>query len=127
MFYSVGGTVLLTPAYGAGSIVGPSFGHFYTRNYTQALIGIGIRTGGAVLFTRGFNESFTPFSDEESSNGEMQMAVGATILAGSALFDIVTAWGAAQDYNESLTSNVRVTPAANPHTGQTGLTLTIQL
>lgn len=126
ILYSLGGTVLLTPAHGAGLVVGPSFGHFYTRNYTQALVGIGIRIGGAVLVIRGFTESFSLFSNGNSAEGEMQITVGAILLVGSAIFDIVTSWHAAQHYNESLASNVSIAPTAGPRLDQAGLSLRIQ-
>ena len=46
---SLGGTLLLAPAYGAGLFVGPALGHFYAENHSQAWVGIGIRTGTALV------------------------------------------------------------------------------
>ncbi len=46
VWYSVGGTVLGAPLFGAGLLLGPAAGHFYADNNRRAWVGIGIRTGG---------------------------------------------------------------------------------
>lgn len=117
--YSLGGAPLPALVFGAGLVFGPSFGHVYAKNYRQAVLGIGVRLGGGALLVDGIEIL------GESERGKV--IFGALLLVGSAVRDILTAGNAAKSHNESLSSNVRVAPTANPHSGQVGLSLQVQL
>jgi hypothetical protein len=88
--------VLLAPAFGAGLIAGPSFGHFYAGNDAQAWRGIGIRTGfvvgsvGPALLAGGY-------AGLGWFNITAPIAVAGILV--SAVWDITTADEAAEAYN----------------------------
>ena len=55
------------------------------------------------------------------------LTVGATVVIGSALYDIATAWRSARDYNEAHGLNARITPSVGPEGKQVGLTRHVSL
>lgn len=128
VLYSAGGTALLLPAGGVGLVVGPAFGHFYAGDAQQAWTGIAIRSGGA--FAVGVGGVLALGAPRV---GWGLLTIGALVVSGSALFDIVTAWHSAQDYNEAhgLSARVapayRVAPAAGPRSAPVGLALHVSL
>lgn len=122
--YSVWGTVLGTP------IFGPAAGHFYADNHRQAWVGIGTRTGGALLPFLGLETA-----DRLESGGlgvllTTALAGGATILI-SAIHDITTADDAVRKQTWARrpgVSDVRVAPTAGgPGGEQIGLTVKVEL
>jgi len=121
--YSLGGTLLLTPVFGTGLILGPSFGHFYADNPRQAMAGIGLRTAGTAAFLLGAEEALEP--GESEAAGAVSL-VGFGVAIGSLLYDIGTAGNAARAYNERHGLRARVVPAADAH-GQVGLAVRVQL
>lgn len=122
MLYSAGGTALLTPVAGLGLVVGPAFGHFYAGAPGQAWMGIAIRTGAAGAAGIG-----GVLALGAPQLGWGLLTVGATVVIGSALYDIATAWHSARDYNEAHGLNARITPSVGPEGKQVGLTLHVSL
>jgi hypothetical protein len=143
--YSLSGTVLLAPLFGAGLVAGPAAGHFYAGNDEQAWSGIGVR-GGALLTAGigwglvlgstqptgfmgdpggGYNPS-PPLGDGARKAGIALISVGVAALLGSGAYDIATAWGAAKEYNRSRKVKAQVTPAVGPRGEQVGLSLRFQ-
>lgn len=118
--YSLGGTVLLAPAFGAGLLIGPSFGHFYAGNGKQAMSGILIRGGGAAVGLRGWGMLL-----ENPESAFTLMTIGLAIIVGSAIYDIATAGEAARQYNEVHGLTAQVTPTVGPRGEQVGLSLQV--
>lgn len=130
--YSVGGTLLLAPVFGAGLIVGPAFGHFYADNSGQAWNGIAIR-GGAAATPVVLGALATAGSDEPGAAYAgmgvflVSGALAVLVIAGSAIYDVVTADDAARAYNRSQNVRTRVTPTVGgPQGEQVGLSVTLQ-
>ncbi len=128
VWYSVGGTVLGAPLFGAGLLLGPAAGHFYADNNRRAWVGIGIRTGGALL----------PILATAGRSGYAGLGVflvtapiGGAVILVSAIYDIVTADNAARQYNRARglrVSDVRVAPTIGGTQGnQVGLTVEVGL
>lgn len=129
VLYSLSGTVALTPAFGAGLIVGPSFGHFYAGNTGHAWAGIGLRAGGGLISMIGASASFGAMWEgrEGAADTYATLAVaGLGTVVGSAVYDIATADNAVHQYNRAHGLKTRVTPAVGPHSRQIGLALTIR-
>lgn len=137
VLYSLGGTVLLAPVFGVGLIVGPSFGHFYADNTGQAWTGIGLRSGG-VLFPI-VATAITTGGDADGYEGLETFAltglVGLIGILTSAVYDIVTADNAAQEYNRDRRLSARLGPTVvtlnvdrgSPSLGQhVGVALSVQ-
>lgn len=120
VLYSVGGTVLLTPLGGLGLVVGPAFGHFYAEDSQQAWIGTGIRAGGALAFGIG-----GVLALGAPQLGWGLLSVGALVVAGSGLFDIVTAWHSAKGFNESHDVRAEITPRVGPGGEQVGFAVRV--
>ena len=126
------GTVgVLTLAF--GGIVGPSLGHFYAENRSQAWWGIGIRaTSSAVFVGAGvwaLNETDW-FGDDEDSAAAVPSALALTAFltfAASGLFDIFNAPDSANDYNARHGLNAQVLPQYHPATEGVGLAVRISL
>ncbi len=124
VFYSAGGTLLLTPLL-IGPVVGPSFGHFYADNNTRAWRGIGLRfaeLGLAGIF--GLIYLGPPNMETWALTATRVSFYGMFVHA---LYDIVTAWHATKDYNESIGARAQLTPTVGPQGKQIGLTLRISL
>jgi hypothetical protein len=97
----------------AGAIVfvlGPSAGHVYAGEFLTT--GLGIRLAGAALFTLGAAQSFRCSPDLCQAPGYSTPAIfaGMGVLAVGTIWDIVTAPGAADDYNARHA--MAVTPTA---------------
>lgn len=121
--YSTAGTLLLTPVFGSGLVVGPSFGHFYANNTRQAVTGIGFRAAGATAFIVGLEDAV---GADASEGAEAITVVGLVTVVCSAVYDIGTADDAVRRYNERHRRQVRVVPAADRN-GKVGLALRVQL
>jgi hypothetical protein len=128
VWYSVGGTVLGAPLFGAGLLLGPAAGHFYADNNRRAWVGIGIRTGGALL----------PILATAGRSGYAGLGaflvtapIGGAVILVSAIYDIVVADNAARQHNRAhglRVSDVRVVPTAGgPMGNQVGLTVEVGL
>lgn len=123
----------------AGLVVGPSVGHFYANAERQAGLGVGIR-GGAVLvggaalsiiavevIANSVAFVLFPFASRDyelsrTSQVAGNVATGAGIvMAGSILFDIVTAPLSAYQFNEANSLHVQVAPRVSPTLDQAGL------
>lgn len=120
LLYSVGGTVLLLPAGGVGVVIGPAVGHFYAANSQQARAGIAIRTGGAGAVGIG-----GVWALGAPRVGWGLLTGGALVVAGSALYDIVTAPRSAHEYNKDHSLSAQVAPTVGPRGEQVGLALRI--
>ena len=126
---SLGGTLLLAPAYGAGLFVGPAFGHFYAENHSQAWVGIGIRTGTALVAISAAESAQNQQGVSEAPNfdGLEWLLIGAAAVLGSGIYDTATAGTAAREYNRTHGLRARVTPTAGgPRGEQVGLSVTLQ-
>ncbi|WP_251954460.1 hypothetical protein [Salinibacter ruber] len=126
---SLGGTLLLAPAYGAGLFVGPAFGHFYAENHSQAWVGIGIRTGTALVAISAAESAQNQQGVSEAPNfdGLEWLLIGAAAVLGSGIYDTATAGTAAREYNRTHGLWARVTPTAGgPRGEQVGLSVTLQ-
>jgi hypothetical protein len=105
-----------------GLVIGPAFGHFYAGDSGQAWTGIAIRAGAAGAAGMG---GILALGAPRLGWG--LLTVGALVVIGSALFDIVTAWHSAKDFNEAHDLSARVTPRVGPQGEQIGLTLHVSL
>ena len=140
--YSLGGTLvpvalgagmgrerdnIRIPLWAFGAFIGPSLGHFYAENTTQALTGIGIRLGGTALGVLGFGAALNATLEGDGGGGGSALLLlgGLTVLI-SGGYDIFTAGGAAHDYNETHGLKARVGPAFGPQEEQVGLSLQVQ-
>lgn len=120
VLYSAAGTAALVPFAGVGLVLGPSVGHFYAGNTQQALTGIAIRTGSAAAGGTGVLLSF-----ETDYVGPLLLATGVLVMGGSILYDTVTAWDSAQEYNELHRVRTAMVPTVNPAATQAGLTVRV--
>ena len=136
--YSLGGT-LVPVAFGAGmdrerdniriplwifgAFMGPSLGHFYAENTSQALIGIGIRLGGGALGALGFGAALS--ASLEGNSGAVLLLVGGLTSLISMGYDIFTADDAVRDYNEAHGLSVQAAPTVGPRGEQGGLALQV--
>lgn len=135
VIYSMSGTILLTPAFGAGLIIGPAFGHLYARDYRQALLGIGSRLGGllppAAVWVAAAKDDQTAGPAYGPLLGLSAIAGGVIILQ-SAIQDIRTANNSAREYNRAhglQTSGVQMQMAptlGGPRGTQVGLALRVR-
>ena len=139
--YSLGGTlvpVLLgagmdkerddirVPLLAAGILVGPSVGHFYAENTSQALTGIGIRLGGGALSVLGFGVALNASLEGNSGGGGAALFYAGVLTSlASAGYDIFTADDAARDYNEAHGLSVQAAPTVGPRGEQVGLALQV--
>lgn len=123
----------------AGLVAGPSVGHFYANAEKQAGLGVGIRggsllVGGAaasIVLVEAFlyavlKLTLLPLIGEYERSSVSQVAgyvaVGSGVaLAGSALFDIVTAPMSVYRYNKENDLRVQVAPRVSPTLDQAGL------
>ncbi|MCS3940403.1 hypothetical protein GGP84_003055 [Salinibacter ruber] len=129
MALSLGGTLLLAPDYGAGLFVGPAFGHFYAENHSQAWVGIGIRTGTALVAISAAESAQNQqgVSEAPTFDGLEWLLIGAAAVLGSGIYDTATAGTAAREYNRTHGLRARVTPTAGgPRGEQVGLSVTLQ-
>lgn len=128
--WSVGGTLLLTPAFGAGLIVGPAFGHFYADNNVQAWRGIGTRAGALTMPLLGFAMAT---GEEDMDEGitvlSVMTGIGLAGILASGIYDIATADNAARRYNQIhgfQATDVQVSPTiGGPQGEQVGLSLRV--
>ncbi len=141
--YSLGGTLVpvvfgaamdkerddvRVPLWIAGTLVGPSVGHFYAENISQALTGMGLRLGGGALGVLGGAAVLDAALGGDSSGeggAALFLAGGLTILI-SGGYDIFTADDAARDYNEAHGLKAHAGPAVGPQGEQLGLSLKVQ-
>ncbi len=131
---SLGGTLLLAPAFGTGLFIGPAFGHFYAENYSRAWQGIALR-GGAALAALAAAESAGsggggPDGDFDGLGaGLAWLAAGAGVVIGSGIYDIATAGDAAREHNREhrLKSAWIVPTVGGPQGEQIGLSVRIEL
>lgn len=130
---SLGGTLLLAPAFGAGLFIGPAFGHFYAENHSQAWQGIALRGGTAIAALAAAESSgggsSGPDGDFDGLGEALAwLAVGAGVVIGSGIYDIATAGDAAREYNrERRLKSARVAPTAGgPQGEQIGLSVRIE-
>jgi len=109
-----------------GAFIGPSLGHFYAENTSQALTGIGIRLGGGALGVLGYGAVLSAILEENSGGGGVALLlVGGLTGLVSAGYDIFTADDAARDYNEAHGLNAQVAPTVGPRGEQAGLALRV--
>jgi hypothetical protein len=129
VLYSASGTVLLSFIL-VGPIVGPAFGHFYAGDNTQAWRGIALRGGGAVL-SLGFGIAHL---GSMQTGGGSDAAEDGTLLGAKvalwgvfahAVYDTITAWHSAKEYNESHDVRAQVAPTVGPRGEQVGVTLRV--
>jgi hypothetical protein len=140
--YSLGGTLVpvvlgaavdkerddvRVPLWIAGILVGPSVGHFYAENISQALTGMGLRLGGGALGVLGGAAVLDAALGGDSSGeggAALILAGGLTILI-SGGYDIFTADDAAREYNAAHGLNAQVAPTVGPCGEQAGLALRV--
>lgn len=116
------------PLWVTGIFIGPSVGHFYADNASQALTGIGIRLGGGALGILGFLSALDASLEGNSDYGGAAFlyGIGGLTVLISGGYDIFTADDAARDYNEVHGLKARVGPAVGSQGEQVGLSLQIQ-
>ncbi len=86
-------------AYGSG--FGPSIGNFYAKDYTRGGIGVALRGIGALIIFTGFNKKIDDDEDSESGiSGDALMKIGASLIVGSAIWNIITSPFSADSYNK---------------------------
>jgi hypothetical protein len=113
------------PLWAAGIFIGPSVGHFYAENTSQALTGIGLRVGGSALLVLGAGAAVNS-GGSSGGSGSGVLLVGGLLGLVSAGYDIFTADDAARDYNEAHGLKSRVAPAVGPQGEQMGFSLQVQ-
>ena len=95
---AVGGGVAL---FLAGSIVGPSLGHFYANHPGRGAVGIAVRTGAGLATLWGIRCGFTEaYCNSEPAFGYVGLAVALV----SIIYDVGTAPASARRYNKSRIS-----------------------
>jgi len=120
-----------------GLVAGPAAGHLYADHRRQAHIGLGVRSGAAVVGLGAatvilFDATFDFFVLEEPSlsrTGRIaeDLLTGTVfVLMGSAIFDIVTAPLSAHRYNEKNDLRVQVAPRVHPILDQAGLAMDLR-
>ena len=111
----------LATAGAIGTLIAPSFGHWYSHQiFTR---GLGLRALGVgvaiVAFGMAWDASFTGEDDDEDTAGVL-LLVGAGMYVAGTVDDIATAGAAARKYNARF-RDVTVVPTANANGG--GLSL----
>lgn len=119
VLYSAGGTFLLTPLFG------PSAGHFYADNTEQAWRSIALRTGGFPLAGVFGLAGLGQIHAGGEPSGFTAANVMLYVVSLHAIYDVVTAWHSAMDYNESHGISARVAPPVGPRGEQAGLALRV--
>ncbi|KAB2880124.1 hypothetical protein F9K33_06490 [bacterium] len=95
----VSGLTLLT----YGGLVGPSMGNFYAKDYTKGGLGIGMRAIGTLMVASSIGKAMAWGNDDEAEGpapGEMMGTVGVLLVLGSTVWNIMSAPGSANTYNE---------------------------
>lgn len=119
VLYSAGGTFVLTPLFG------PSVGHFYANDDAQAWRGIALRVGGFGLAGVFGFVGVAQMQGGGEPRGLTAAKVTLNLISIHALYDIVTAWDSAKDYNETHNVDARVAPTVGPSGEQAGLALRV--
>lgn len=100
-----------------GAAIGPSMGNFYARDFKRGLTGIGLRLVGAALFASGVAEAMADGNDDEwngdSRDQDALMIGGVALVAGSTLWNILSAPTSARQYNARR--GLSVSPYYIPH------------
>lgn len=117
--YSLGGTIALTPVFGVGLVVGPSFGHFYADANERAWQGMGVR-GGLLLVSVAIG-----YLAPEGSGAVWISTAGILAIPVHAIYDSIKARDSALDYNRTHGVRAHVAPTVNPHRKQVGLALRV--
>ncbi|WP_208424670.1 hypothetical protein [Salinibacter ruber] len=116
-------------------IFGPAAGHFYADNHRQAWVGIGTRTGGALLPFLGLEVAGRLESGGLGILLLTALAGGATVLI-SAVHDITTAddavreqaWARPSGVSGVRVASIQVNPTTSgPGGKQLGLTVEVEL
>lgn len=117
--YSLGGTIALTPIFGVGLLIGPSFGHFYADANERAWQGMKVR-GGLLLGSVALG-----YLAPEGSGAVLLSAAGILAIPVHAIYDSIKARDSAMDYNRTHGVRAHVGPTVNPHPKQVGLALRV--
>jgi len=112
-----------------GVLVGPSLGYFYGGLAWRGLLGIGIRTVGVALaivaFSGFWNETWSPWFPGDSvddENWKAGLLIGAGIMLGSAIWDLVAVKGAVHKRNLKMRDRtLAFAPLLNPRTKTVGI------
>lgn len=107
-----------------GTMIGPSLGHWYARDYLT--VGLGVRVLGAGAMLGGAATAFRDlfdFDGNRDDSGAAVLLVGGLIAYGAgSVYDIATAGSAATRYNAHR-HQLAVAPLVNPTSGSYGLAL----
>ena len=144
-FLSLAGTALPLAAMAAGAgtalhfhsiglvgvLVGPSLGYLYGGLGWRGLLGIGFRTVGVglvlVAFTGFWSETWSSMWGGDSAKDEdweAGLLVGAVMMFGSAIWDLVAVKGAVQKRNVKLRDRtLTFAPLLNPRTKTVGISI----
>jgi hypothetical protein len=91
-----------------GLVIGPSLGEWYAHDYFSP--GLGLRGAGAALIIAGlgcFNGIAGPPCPPRDNSGTAVAVIGAVVIAGGTLCDLLTAGRSAREWNAA---HVRVVP-----------------
>ena len=93
-------------------LVTPSAGHLYTHDWRRAALGMGIRTGGLVLFVRGVLSEFAFDDCVQQCDNPLQPLIfgGLAILAGGVLYSLIDAPASARRQNKKSRQQLMLAP-----------------
>jgi hypothetical protein len=105
-----------------GTLVAPSLGHWYARDYLTA--GMGLRAVGAAAMIGGVFAAFDDLfeDDRDDSAADTAIVLGVIAYGAGTIYDIATAGRAAQRYNDQR-HHLALAPVVNPTTGSYGVAL----
>lgn len=119
VLYSAGGSALLTPLFG------PSVGHFYAGDAEQAWRGIRLRLGGFGVAGGFLVLHVIQVHGDGNGWGADAAEVTVNLIAIQALYDIITAWHSAKEFNESHDLRAQVAPTVGSQGKQAGLSVRV--
>jgi hypothetical protein len=86
-----------------GGLVGPSMGNFYAKDYVRGGLGIAMRAIGTLMVWSSIGQAMAWGNDDEAEGpapGETMGSVGVLLVLGSTVWNIISAPGSANAYNE---------------------------
>lgn len=92
-----------------GMVLGPSYGNFYSGDFVRGLVGVAARVGAGVMLKDATREVLGDpaadalgWDDKKVSFSETRIWGGTLLMAGSALYNILSARKSARKFNNKL-------------------------
>lgn len=101
-----------------GILAGPSFGNFYAKDYLRGSLGVAARLGAGYLLLDATREiagddmaDALGWDDKSVSLGSARTLIGAGVILGSAVYNVVSSKASVNRYNDQIGYTAGITPA----------------